>query len=248
MAPSPQSPDLPNIQPFSLADLEREQRWWAQHKILTYFPDTGPLRRELYPKHLEFMRAGRDHRERLFMGGNRTGKTELGAYETALHLTGDYPPWWEGRRFDGPIKAWACGTTNAKTAEIVQAKLLGDLEPDPLTPRKAVGLGTGMIPAERIVHHQAREGLKNVIRIVWVRHQTGRNSVLEFKSYEMGRRAFEGTAQHLVWADEEPDEHIYTECLTRTLTTEGLVMVTFTPLSGLSSVVLSFMPDGQIPH
>ena len=101
-----------------------------------------------------------------------------------------------------------------------------------------------MIPADRIVHHQCREGLKNVIRIVWVRHISGKNSVLEFKSYEMGRRAFEGTSQHVVWFDEECPMDIYTEGLTRTLTTDGIVILTFTPLAGLSSTVLQFLPNG----
>lgn len=47
------------------------------------------------------------------MGGNRVGKTEgVGAYELALHLTGRYPHWWNGRRFKnvggratGPVSA-----------------------------------------------------------------------------------------------------------------------------------------------
>lgn len=49
--------------------------------------------------------------------------------------------------------------------------------------------------------------------------------------------------------DEEPPIAIYTEGLTRTMSTvpgeeSGLVMCTFTPLKGLSGVVLSYMPGG----
>src|ERR1039458_10231464 len=73
--------------------------------------------------------------------GNRTGKTETGAYEMACHLTGQYPDWWQGRRFSKPVNAWACGTTNGTTRDIVQEKLLG--------PEGAHG--TGMIPAHTIV-------------------------------------------------------------------------------------------------
>ena len=52
------------------------------------YPDEGPLRRELYPKHMEFFAAGKKYNERLFMAGNRVGKTEgAGGYEAALHLT-----------------------------------------------------------------------------------------------------------------------------------------------------------------
>jgi hypothetical protein len=34
------------------------------------------------------------------MAANRVGKTVVGAYETTVHMTGEYPAWWEGRRFD----------------------------------------------------------------------------------------------------------------------------------------------------
>ena len=40
----------------------------------------------------------------------------------------------------------------------------------------------------------------------------------------------------------EPPADVYGECLIRTATTNGIIMLTFTPLSGLSTVVLQFMP------
>jgi hypothetical protein len=39
------------------------------------------------------------HRERCFMAAKCVGKSVVGVYETTVHLTRDYPPWWEGRRF-----------------------------------------------------------------------------------------------------------------------------------------------------
>jgi len=42
--------------------LEEAARRKARRLRLRYFPDTGPLRRGLYPKHLEFFAAGRTHR------------------------------------------------------------------------------------------------------------------------------------------------------------------------------------------
>ena len=69
-------------------------------KIESYYPDTGPLRRELYPKQISYFKAGAKHRERLFLAANRVGKTEgVGAYECTCHLTGIYPEWWEGSAF-----------------------------------------------------------------------------------------------------------------------------------------------------
>src|SRR4029077_7285859 len=79
------------------ASLERKR---SRNKIASYFPDDGPLRRELYTKHLEFFRLGKVHMERAFMAANRVGKTVVGAYEVTVHLTGEYPAWWEGKRFN----------------------------------------------------------------------------------------------------------------------------------------------------
>ncbi len=38
-----------------------------------FYPDTGPIRRDLYPKHLEFFRAGARYRERCFMAARQIG-------------------------------------------------------------------------------------------------------------------------------------------------------------------------------
>jgi Terminase large subunit, T4likevirus-type, N-terminal len=96
------------------AALERERTRRNQRKIDGLFPDTGPLRRELYVKHLELFRAGAVYRERLVVAGNRCGKTTAGAYEMAMHLTGHHPHWWEGRRFDGAIGSWAVRETSRR--------------------------------------------------------------------------------------------------------------------------------------
>jgi hypothetical protein len=53
------------------------------------------------------------------MAANRVGKTEgAGGYEMTCHLTGRYPDWWEGRRFSGPVRAWAAGKTNETTRDV----------------------------------------------------------------------------------------------------------------------------------
>ena len=51
----------------------------------------------------------------------------------------------------------------------------------------------------------------------------------------------------MIWFDEEPPMDVYNEALIRTATLNGIVMLTFTPLMGLSEVVLSFMPADQRP-
>lgn len=207
----------------------------AGWRMTNFFPDDGPLRRELYTRHMAFFRAGATYRERCFMAGNRVGKTIGGAYETALHLTGRYPPWWEGRRFDEPIQAWAAGKTKETTRDIVQLELYGQ----PGQP------GTGMIPADDLAGVKARPNGGGALDFMVVRHKSGGTSTLGFKSYDQGRKAFEGTARHWIWLDEEPPQPVYSECLTRTATTQGLIAITFTPLEGATDVVLDFMTKGQ---
>ena len=161
---------------------------------------------------------------------HNTGKSELGALEMACHLTGRYPDWWNGRRFNAPVRAWAAGDTSKTVRGIVQVKLLGP----------AGQTGTGMIPADAI-HHISRSSTPDAFDSVWVKHESGGLSSLELKSYEQGRKAFQGTTLEVIWLDEEPDEAIYTECLMRTITTNGLVYLTFTPLQGVTQLILSFL-------
>lgn len=209
----------------------------AMRKWLAYYPDEGPLRRELYKKHLAFFEAGKKYLQRLMMAANRTGKTEgVGAYETALHLTGNYPAWWPGRKFERQTKGWAAGDTRQTVRDILAEKLLG--------PKSA--RGTGMIPGESIVRIVPAPGVPDGVELVEIKHVSGGVSRLGFKSFDQGRESFQGTEQDFIWLDEEPPADVYEECLTRTATTNGLMMLTFTPLSGLSDVVLSFLPGGDI--
>lgn len=217
------------------AELERRA---AGRKLSTYYPDTGPLRRELYPKHMEFFRLGAAKRERLFLAANRIGKTEgAGGYELVCHLTGRYPAWWTGRRFSRPNNWWAAGDTRETVRDILQRKLLG----------KPGDFGTGLIPRECIAR-TAPGFIPDAIQAIWVKHVNGGVSVVQFKSYDQGREAFQGTEQDGIWLDEEPPESVYTECLLRTMTNNGMVMLTFTPLRGMSDVVLSFLPGGAVPE
>jgi len=168
----------------------------------------------------------------------------VGAYETTLHLTGLYPDWWEGRRFDRPISAWVAGDTRTTTRDIVQHALLG------FGGEGGAGeIGTGMIPGETIVGKPTpMQGVPGGVDTVLVRHESGGNSVLQFKSYDQGRRTFQGTKKDLIWLDEESSIEVYEEGLLRLTATapgdeNGLMLCTFTPLLGLSKVALKFLPD-----
>jgi phage terminase large subunit-like protein len=225
--------------------LEEKERRKRRRKLFDMYPESGALRRELYPKHVQFFAGGQEHLERCMMAANRVGKTwGVGAYETTVHLTGLYPDWWNGRRFERPISAWVAGDTRTTTRDIVQNALLG------VGGEGGAGeLGTGMVPGDHIVGKPTpMQGVPGGVDTVLVKHKLGGNSVLQFKSYDQGRRTFQGTKKDLCWFDEEPPMEVYEEGLLRLTATapgeeNGLMLCTFTPLLGLSKVALKFLPD-----
>lgn len=233
---------MTRAQKKKLKKLLQELETRANSKLFKLFPDEGPLRRELYVKHLEFFKAGAIVRSRLFMAGNRVGKTITGCTEDVYHLTGLYPDWWEGKVFNDPIRAWVAGKTNETTRDIIQLELLGNVIFE--KGRKTFD-GTGLIPKHLIGKVTWRQGVQDLADTILVRHANGEWSKLGLKSYQQGRGSFEGTAQHLIHLDEEPPQDVYTECLTRTATTDGIVLITFTPLEGLTSIILDFMEKAR---
>lgn len=222
-----------------VALLKEQERRDSRRKLFTYYPERGPLRRNLYPQHMEFFRLGLNYATRAFMAGNRVGKTEGGGgYELTLHLTGRYPDWWEGRRFTRAIDAWAAGDTKETVRDILQFKLLGP----------ELAYGTGLIPGDDIVRTVRRPQGGGALDYVQVRHASGGISRLAFKSYDQGREAFQGTEKDVILLDEESNEAIRSECAIRLGTTNGLLMETFTPLRGLTPVVLAYLGgDASIP-
>jgi phage terminase large subunit-like protein len=175
------------------------------------------------------------------MAGNQLGKTLAGGFEWAMHLTGRYPDWWRGRVFDRPVRLWAAGVTGESTRDNPQRVLVGP-------PQRKEAWGAGAIPADALVSWTAARGAPDALDSVVVRWGGGadvqpRESVLAFKSYEKGREKWQGETLDGVWFDEEPPLAIYSEGLTRTNATGGIVIVTFTPLLGMSEVVQRFLEE-----
>ncbi len=208
-----------------LSAMEREQAARAmRNRLIKYRP---------YPKQAAFHAAGAMHRERLFLAGNQLGKTLAGGNELAFHLTGNYPKWWSGRRWDRPIVAWAAGVTAESTRDNPQRMLMG----------RPGRWGTGSISANALGKLSRAAGIRDLIDTVRVRHASGGESVLSFKFYEKGREKWQGETLDLVWFDEEPPAEIYSEGLARTSATNGLVYLTCTPLLGMTEVVGRFLQD-----
>jgi phage terminase large subunit-like protein len=193
-----------------------------------------------YPKQQDFHAAGVTARERLLMAGNQLGKTLAGSFEVAMHATGRYPDWWQGKRFDRPTVAWACGITGEVVRDTVQRVLVGRPGQE----------GTGSIPKDAIAERVTARGIADLLDTIKVRHVSGGVSIIGLKTYQSGREKFQGESLDYIWLDEEAPEDIYFECLTRTNVGNGPVWLTFTPLLGMSTVVKRFLlersPDRHI--
>jgi len=221
---------------LELAELLSEQeRRKSRNRLAAYRP---------YTKQREFHSAGKIHRERLFMAGNQLGKTIAGGAEWAIHLTGRYPDWWDGKEFHKPSRFWAAGVTGESTRDNPQRILVGP-------PQQEGAWGTGMIPGDALLATNKARNSPGSLDSIVVRWGGGGDiqadeSVCSFKSYEKGREKWQGETLEGIWFDEEPPLDIYTEGLTRTNTTGGITITTFTPLLGMSDVVQQFLTQDQI--
>lgn len=169
------------------------------------------------------------------LGGNRTGKTEGGTIKAVIYALGDavrkyMEDWPEDlrreyepliRRFGGkPTRGWICSESFEVQRDVTQKKLLGDAETGqlPLLPLREI---------KKITYRAS-----GIIDLLYLKN----GSVIGFKSYDQGRKKFQGTSQHWIWLDEEPPKDIYTECQMRVMDTRGDIWGTMTPLQGLTWV------------
>ncbi|MHC4610689.1 MAG: phage terminase large subunit family protein [Planctomycetota bacterium] len=196
-----------------------------------------------YDWQVKFHNASIDHNERAIIAANRTGKTRSGAADVAIHATGQYPPWWEGRRFQQPIIAVVAGCTNEDVRNVQQKALLGEMVEGERRPD-----GSGWVPSDCLGLCTFRQcGVPNVCDTIRVKHTSGDYSYIMFKSYEQGAVKFQGFEAHLAWLDEEPPPHlddIFSEVRTRIMTTDGILIFTRTPLMGMSRIVRHFLDGG----
>jgi phage terminase large subunit-like protein len=160
------------------------------------------------------------------LGGNRSGKTELGAFiATAWALGRDFflnEPAWEYVR-DLPIPAvpnniWVVGLDFPTLRDVIwREKLRFGRNHPPL------------IPNDGTVVKKTND---NDFQIFFTN-----GSIITGKSADSGREKFQGASVDLVWIDEEPEADIYDECYQRTLDCGGKILLTLTPLSDMNSGV-----------
>lgn len=227
---------------YALKLLEAYQEMEDFSGHMRFFKPGTPLSIENYPRHKMFFDATGHYSEVLFMSANRAGKSYGGGLCTSSWTTGQYHDWWIGKRFTKQIKMWVCADRNNTFKESVQEILLGN----------SANIGTGMIPLSRgnspgIIDIVNKPNTGGMFDTVVVKTDAAKqHSTIHSRTYEQGVKAFYGAAVDAVWEDEESDSVIHNECLLRTMTTQGIVILTFTPLQGLTPLVTEFKRTATI--
>lgn len=191
-----------------------------------------------YPWQIEFMAANKRYKQRYLRAGNRCGKSLTEAYEFAQHVTGKYQDWYEGSRIeDSGHTFWCLGVDLDSTSDVMQKELFGTKDI-----RFLDELGTGSIPLENIDTESMSKDGRRLIQCR-IKHVDGGYNLVRFYGAAQGQDKLMGQSVKYVWIDEEAphnSEEIYSQCVTRTLETNGYVVFTSTPEQGRTPLNIKF--------
>jgi phage terminase large subunit-like protein len=163
-----------------------------------------------------------------FIGGNRSSKTERGAFLAVAWLMGkeyfrEEPSWRYVKDLPIPdhgCNIWAVGLDFSVIRDVIWNEKLRRGHQHP-----------GLLPASPSPF---------IVRISDSEFQiqvdvNGRKSSLTCKSADSGREKMQSASVDLVWIDEECDEDVFDELFQRTLDCAGKILITLTPLNDVGS-------------
>ena len=200
--------------------------------------------RQAHPWQRDTIKLTANHRVVGAIAGNRCGKTYTICGMIACIMTGIYPDWWEGRKWDRPVEVFLAGQSSEHNRLGPQKELFGTSN------RMLIEeIGTGLIPRDNLIENGLIIEKKGTIQGASVRHVSGGVSTFQFKSYEQGKdgAAAQGFTADIVVVDEQPPPEFFSELVKRTASTEGLVLQAFTPLRGNNEMIeaLTSLPKDE---
>ena len=153
-------------------------------------------------------------------------------------MTGQYPKWWTGRRFNKPTRGWVIGPERSLVRDGPQKQLTA----------KQGEFGTGTIPLAAFAGKPIMvPGGTGSIDTMSVAHETDgvRDgiSTATFKSFEQGSEKMQSESIDWIWVDERSSEEIYSELIARTTATDGIVFLSYTPLKGGGELTYRFLNE-----
>jgi len=172
-----------------------------------------------HPKQERFHRS--PAKRRLYIGGNRSGKTTGGVIEDLWWLTGRHP---YRETPEPPIRGRVVGVDFLNG---IQKIILPEFQRwTPVSDLRGGSWSTAYDKLERVLHFE-------------------NGSFVEFMSYDQDLDKFAGTSRHFIHFDEEPPEDIYTENRLRTVDTGGEIWFTMTPVEGMTWIYDRVYLPGQ---
>jgi len=159
------------------------------------------------------------------IGGNRSGKTELGTFIAVAWALGkkffeDEPAWEHVKDLPIPEKPniiWIVGLDFSVVQNVIWREKLRQGRNHP-----------AFLPKDPDLV-KVRDGDFQV--------HFANGSAIYCKSADSGREKFQGASVDLVWIDEECEVDVFDECFQRTVDCSGKLLVTLTPLTDISSGV-----------
>lgn len=149
---------------------------------------------------------------RLFIGGNRSGKTVSGATEAVMWVIGQHR-WLETP--EPPVFGRCVSVDFTNGVEKI------------IKPEVA-----RWIPPSALVNGSWEASFNKETKTLNLEN----GSFLEFMSYDQDLDKFAGTSRDFVWFDEEPPEEIFDECMMRLIDRGGKWWLTMTPVEGMTWV------------
>lgn len=174
-----------------------------------------------HPKQIQFHES--EKHQKLFIGGNRSGKTVAGVTEDL---------WWATRRH--PYR-------RIPGDSVIRGRVLGD------------GFDNGTINEVLIPTFKRWIIPSDLVGGSWEDSWNNREhtltfdngSFIEFKSYDQDIQKHAGTSRHFIHFDEEPPQSIFAESMLRLVDTDGSWWMTMTPLNGMNWVYDELYKKGK---
>jgi phage terminase large subunit-like protein len=176
-----------------------------------------------HEKQIQFHSA--NVRRRLFIGGNRSGKTVAGGVETVKVLTRrhEFIKW-------GPyttIHGRGCAVDFTQGIDKVMLPMIAR-----------------WLPPSELINGSWEDSYSKSARTLTLAN----GNDIEFLSYDQELEKFAGTSRHFIWYDEEPPQDVYDECQLRLLDTKGYSWATMTPVLGMTWVYDALYLPGLDPE
>lgn len=223
-----------------LLDLLIEEQWEFDHAgFYNKYFHTEEKRQE-YLHWINAFNVTKDYKQIMALCANQVGKTTFGLCYVVMSTTGIYPDWYDGYKFESANTWWLGGVSQKDVRDVLQERLLGPVG----------DFGSGFLPHKCIEFETLKDAQRDTTPIgtFRVKHKNGGHSTVTFKSYAEGREAWQAKPGISILLDEEPPIEIYVEALMRTIASDGRVLLTFTPMKGVSDTITNFLGDHDILH